>query len=43
VIKKPMDLGTIRDKMDKKDGQGYQTPEQVAADIRLVFRQVKRR
>jgi hypothetical protein len=37
VIKKPMDLGTIRDKMDKKDGQGYQTPEQVAADIRLVF------
>ncbi|GAQ85915.1 Transcription initiation factor TFIID [Klebsormidium nitens] len=37
VIKKPMDLGTIKDKLDKKDGHSYRTPEEVAADVRLVF------
>lgn len=42
VIKKPMDLGTIREKLDKKDGHIYRTPEEVAADVRLVFRQARR-
>ncbi len=34
VIKRPMDLGTIKTKLDRRV---YQTPLEVCADIRLVF------
>jgi hypothetical protein len=40
IIQKPMDLGTIRDKMevkDTKDGAGYKHIQDVCDDIRLVF------
>ncbi|KAL2629149.1 hypothetical protein R1flu_013835 [Riccia fluitans] len=37
IIKKPMDLGTIRDKMDAKDGAGYKHIQEICDDIRLVF------
>ncbi|GBG65178.1 hypothetical protein CBR_g49972 [Chara braunii] len=37
VIKKPMDLGTIRDRMDATDGTRYEHPQQICDDIRLVF------
>lgn len=36
-MKKPMDLGTIRDKMDAKDTAGYKHVQDVGDDIRLVF------
>ncbi|KAL3696229.1 hypothetical protein R1sor_010305 [Riccia sorocarpa] len=38
IIKKPMDLGTIRDRMDAKDGTGYKHVQEICDDIRLVFR-----
>jgi len=34
IIKHPMDLGTARAKMDNRE---YKSPEQFAADIRLIF------
>lgn len=34
VIKKPMDLGTVKAKMDNRD---YKTPQEFAADVRLIF------
>jgi len=34
VIKKPMDLGTIKVKMDNRD---YRTPAEFATDMRLIF------
>ncbi|KAM9761402.1 bromodomain testis-specific protein isoform 3-T4 [Menidia menidia] len=34
IIKKPMDLGTIRKKMDQR---GYATGKEFAADVRLMF------
>ncbi|KAI2801765.1 hypothetical protein BLOT_009582 [Blomia tropicalis] len=34
VIKKPMDLGTAKAKMDRQE---YKKPEQFASDIRLIF------
>lgn len=37
VIEKPMDLGTIKNKMDAKDGSGYQHVQEVCDDMRLVF------
>ncbi|XP_024359481.1 transcription factor GTE1 isoform X4 [Physcomitrium patens] len=37
VIEKPMDLGTIKNKMDAKDASGYQHVQEVYQDVRLVF------
>ncbi|CAM6088210.1 unnamed protein product [Calypogeia fissa] len=37
IIKKPMDLGTIRDRMEIKDGTGYKHVQEICDDIRLVF------
>jgi hypothetical protein len=37
VIKKPMDLGTIRNKMEAKDGSGYKHVQEICDDVRLVF------
>ncbi|XP_024361442.1 transcription factor GTE6 isoform X2 [Physcomitrium patens] len=37
VIEKPMDLGTIKNKMDAKDTSGYQHVQEVCDDMRLVF------
>jgi hypothetical protein len=37
VIEKPMDLGTIKNRMDAKDASGYQHVQEVGDDMRLVF------
>ncbi|KAH7416407.1 hypothetical protein KP509_14G090300 [Ceratopteris richardii] len=37
VIKKPMDLGTIRNRMEAKDGTGYRHVQEICDDVRLVF------
>lgn len=34
IIKKPMDLGTVKQKMDNRD---YRTAQEFAGDIRLIF------
>ena len=34
VISNPIDLGTIQDKLERGS---YQTPEDLAADVRLMF------
>ncbi|CAM4812301.1 unnamed protein product [Rotaria magnacalcarata] len=34
IIKKPMDLGTVRRKLDNRE---YATPEEFATDVRLIF------
>lgn len=36
-MKQPMDLGTIRDKMDAKDASAYKHVQDICDDIRLVF------
>ncbi|KAF7840258.1 transcription factor GTE1-like [Senna tora] len=38
VIEKPMDFGTIKGKMDAKDGTGYKNVREIYADVRLVFK-----
>lgn len=38
VIKRPMDLGSIRDRMEAKDGSGYSNVREIYEDVRLVFR-----
>eukprot|EP00252_Welwitschia_mirabilis_P023226 TRINITY_DN6528_c0_g1_i1.p1 TRINITY_DN6528_c0_g1~~TRINITY_DN6528_c0_g1_i1.p1 ORF type:complete len:381 (-),score=116.95 TRINITY_DN6528_c0_g1_i1:271-1413(-) len=38
VIKKPMDLGTVRRQMDAKDGTGYKNVREICEDVRLVFK-----
>lgn len=38
VIKKPMDFGTIRRKMDAKDATGYKNVCDICEDVRLVFK-----
>lgn len=38
VIKKPMDLGSIRDRMEATDGSGYSNVREIYEDVRLVFR-----
>ncbi|XP_048228700.1 transcription factor GTE1 isoform X1 [Ricinus communis] len=38
VIEKPMDLGTIKNKMEGKDGTGYKNVREIYADVRLVFK-----
>ncbi|XP_047374195.1 tripartite motif-containing protein 66 isoform X4 [Sciurus carolinensis] len=37
IIKRPMDLSIIRRKLQKKDPAHYTTPEDVVADVRLIF------
>lgn len=34
IIKKPMDLGTVKQKMD---GRAYKTATEFAGDVRLIF------
>lgn len=34
IIKKPMDFGTVKQKMDNRE---YRTPQDFAADVRLIF------
>lgn len=34
IIKNPMDMGTVRDKMERRE---YKKPEDFARDIRLIF------
>ncbi|XVF00432.1 hypothetical protein REPUB_Repub04eG0001000 [Reevesia pubescens] len=38
VIQKPMDFGTIKNKMEAKDGTGYNNVREIYADVRLVFK-----
>uniref|UniRef100_A0A8C4SUG3 RING-type E3 ubiquitin transferase n=1 Tax=Erpetoichthys calabaricus TaxID=27687 RepID=A0A8C4SUG3_ERPCA len=38
IIKKPMDLGTVKKKLQKKHSQHYQTPQEFVSDVRLIFR-----
>ncbi|XP_062096438.1 transcription factor GTE1 [Humulus lupulus] len=38
VIEKPMDFGTIKTKMETKDGTGYKNVREIYADVRLVFK-----
>ncbi|XP_043828332.1 tripartite motif-containing protein 66 [Dromiciops gliroides] len=37
IIKRPMDLSIIRRKLQKKDMAHYSSPEEVVADVRLMF------
>lgn len=38
VIKRPMDLGTVRRQMDAKDKTGYKNVRDICEDVRLVFK-----
>ncbi|KAI9074015.1 hypothetical protein K1719_044015 [Acacia pycnantha] len=38
VIEKPMDFGTIKNKMEAKDGTSYKNVREIYADVRLVFK-----
>ncbi|XP_070691819.1 tripartite motif-containing protein 66 [Pempheris klunzingeri] len=38
IIKRPMDLSVIRAKLNKKNGQHYNSPDQFVADVYLMFR-----
>ncbi|PON83810.1 Bromodomain containing protein [Trema orientale] len=38
VIEKPMDFGTIKTRMEAKDGGGYNNVREIYADVRLVFK-----
>ncbi|CAG9465315.1 unnamed protein product [Pedinophyceae sp. YPF-701] len=40
TIKSPMDLGTIKGRFEK-DGGGYKHPDELHADVQLVFRNAK--
>uniref|UniRef100_A0A8C5LNG9 E3 ubiquitin-protein ligase TRIM33 n=1 Tax=Leptobrachium leishanense TaxID=445787 RepID=A0A8C5LNG9_9ANUR len=42
IIKKPMDLSTVKKKLQKKHSQHYQTPENFVADVRLIFKNCER-
>ena len=43
VIAKPMDLGTVKQKIERKPGAGgYRTVNACVADIRLIWRNCKR-
>ncbi|NWH61812.1 TRI66 protein, partial [Geococcyx californianus] len=37
IIKRPMDLSTIRKKLKKKDKYHYSSPEELVTDVRLMF------
>lgn len=38
IIDKPMDFGTIKSKMEAKDGTGYKNVREIYADVRLIFK-----
>lgn len=38
IIRRPMDLGTIRSRLEAKDGTGYHNVREFCEDVRLVFR-----
>lgn len=38
VIEKPMDFTTIKNKMEAKDGTGYNNVREICADVRLIFK-----
>eukprot|EP00250_Pteridium_aquilinum_P019283 c24377_g3_i1 orf=446-1780(-) len=38
IIRRPMDLGTIRTRLEAKDGTGYRHVREFCEDVRLVFR-----
>lgn len=38
IIRRPMDLGTIRSRLEAKDGTGYRHVRELCEDVRLVFR-----
>ncbi|MBN3311075.1 TIF1A factor, partial [Amia calva] len=38
IIKTPMDLSIVKDKLQARQGQCYSTPEEFVADVRLIFR-----
>lgn len=38
VIEKPMDFSTIKNKMEAKDGSGYNNVREICADVRLIFK-----
>ncbi|XP_069489495.1 E3 ubiquitin-protein ligase TRIM33 isoform X5 [Ambystoma mexicanum] len=42
IIKKPMDLSTVKKKLQKKHSQHYETPDDFVADVRLVFKNCER-
>ncbi|XP_044144443.1 E3 ubiquitin-protein ligase TRIM33 isoform X1 [Bufo gargarizans] len=42
IIKKPMDLSTVKKKLQKKHSQHYQTPENFVSDVRLIFKNCER-
>ncbi|XP_072282234.1 E3 ubiquitin-protein ligase TRIM33 isoform X2 [Pyxicephalus adspersus] len=42
IIKRPMDLSTVKKKLQKKHSQHYQTPEDFVADVRLIFKNCER-
>ncbi|NXG70843.1 TRI66 protein, partial [Baryphthengus martii] len=37
IIKRPMDLSVIRNKLQKKDKSHYSAPEELVTDVRLMF------
>ncbi|NXX88634.1 TRI66 protein, partial [Centropus bengalensis] len=37
IIKRPMDLSTIRKKLQKRDKYHYSSPEELVTDVRLMF------
>ncbi|KAH0518404.1 E3 ubiquitin-protein ligase TRIM33 [Microtus ochrogaster] len=42
IIKKPMDLSTVKKKLQKKHSQHYQIPDDFVADVRLIFKNCAR-
>nr|KJB48051.1 hypothetical protein B456_008G052200 [Gossypium raimondii] len=38
IVQKPMDFGTIKSKMEAKDGTGYKNVREIYSDVRLVFK-----
>lgn len=38
IIKKPMELTTVKKKLQMKHSQHYQTPQDFVADVRLIFK-----
>uniref|UniRef100_A0A8C8ST26 RING-type E3 ubiquitin transferase n=1 Tax=Pelusios castaneus TaxID=367368 RepID=A0A8C8ST26_9SAUR len=42
IIKKPMDLSTVKKKLQKKHSQHYQNPDDFVADVRLIFKNCER-
>ncbi|KAI5080345.1 hypothetical protein GOP47_0005824 [Adiantum capillus-veneris] len=38
IVRRPMDLGTIRSRLEAKDGTGYRHVRELCEDVRLVFR-----